>query len=155
MLLSLESVATNQINRHLLLFNAFVLILYRSSYTSTGHCRITMYCCCALQELCAGFELLEEILVLRLEGGAEHYIPVMGRYASHAFGAPLEQLSARHGSQVCTVVQHSTAQHSSTITNYYSWMRMRVAVLPSAAASYVQYAASSLLMLIAILMFHE
>eukprot|EP00903_Cladosiphon_okamuranus_P010739 g10150.t1 len=51
------------------------------------------------RELCAGFELLEEILVLRLEGGAEHYIPVMGRYASHAFGAPLEQLSARHGSQ--------------------------------------------------------
>lgn len=54
----------------------------------------------ALQELCAGFELLEETLVLRLEGGAEHYIPVGGRYASHAFGAPLEQLSARHGSQV-------------------------------------------------------
>lgn len=52
------------------------------------------------QELCAGFEALEETLVLRLEGGAEHYIPVMGRYASHAFGAPLEQLSARHGSQV-------------------------------------------------------
>lgn len=54
----------------------------------------------ALQELCAGFELLEETLVLRLEGGAEHYIPVVGRYASHAFGTPLEQLSARHGSQV-------------------------------------------------------
>ena len=55
-----------------------------------------------MQELCAGFELLEEILVLRLEGGAEHYIPVTGRYASHAFGAPLDQLSARHGSQVHT-----------------------------------------------------
>ena len=69
--------------------------------------------CCASQELCAGFELLEEILVLRLEGGAEHYIPVMGRYASHAFGAPLEQLSARHGSQVCT------AQPSSLLLPHY------------------------------------
>ncbi|CAM9113698.1 unnamed protein product [Ectocarpus sp. 13 AM-2016] len=51
------------------------------------------------RELCAGFEVLEELLVLRLEGGAEHYVPVRGRYASRAFGTPLEQLSARHGSQ--------------------------------------------------------
>lgn len=44
--------------------------------------------------------MLEETLVLRLEGGAEHYVPVVGRYASPAFGMPLEPLSARHGSQV-------------------------------------------------------
>ncbi|CAN0254877.1 unnamed protein product, partial [Hapterophycus canaliculatus] len=38
------------------------------------------------RELCAGFDVLEETLVLRLEGGGEHYIPVHGRYASQAFG---------------------------------------------------------------------
>ena len=38
--------------------------------------------------------------MLRLEGGAEYYIPVFARYASEAFGTPLEQLSSKHGSQV-------------------------------------------------------
>lgn len=52
------------------------------------------------QEICAGFEILEDTLVLRLEGGAEYYVPVFARYASQAFGTPLEQLSFKHGSQV-------------------------------------------------------
>lgn len=52
------------------------------------------------QEICAGFEILEDTLVLRLEGGAEYYVPVYARYASQAFGTPLEQLSSKHGSQV-------------------------------------------------------
>lgn len=67
-----------------------------------------------LQELCAGFEVLEETLVLRVEGGAEHYVPVSGRYASQAFGAPLEQLSARHGSQVCTAAGVLAVRYVST-----------------------------------------
>lgn len=59
------------------------------------------------QEICAGFEILEDTLVLRLEGGAEYYVPVSARYASQAFGTPLEQLSSQHGSQVlspCPIV---------------------------------------------------
>lgn len=60
-----------------------------------GYCSISL-----LQELCSGFEVLEETLVLRVEKGAEYYIPVFGSYASPAFGTPLEQLSANHGSQV-------------------------------------------------------
>lgn len=59
--------------------------------------------CGTLQELCAGFEVLEETLVLRLEGGAEHYIEVSARYASPSFGCPLEKLSAKHGSEVGVV----------------------------------------------------
>lgn len=38
--------------------------------------------------------------MLRLEGGAEYYVPVFARYASQEFGTPLEQLSSKHGSQV-------------------------------------------------------
>lgn len=53
-----------------------------------------------LQDVCAGFEVLQETLVLRLEGGAEHYIEVSARYASKGFGCPLEKLSAQHGSEV-------------------------------------------------------
>lgn len=60
----------------------------------------------ALQELCAGFEVLEETLVLRLEGGAEHYVPVFGRYASPAFGASLEDLAAKHGTEVLLFRNH-------------------------------------------------
>ncbi|CAM9504238.1 unnamed protein product [Laminaria digitata] len=51
------------------------------------------------REICSGFEILEDTLVLRLEGGAEYYVPVFARYASQAFGTPLEQLSSKHGSQ--------------------------------------------------------
>lgn len=60
------------------------------------------FCSFALlqQELCAGFEVLEETLVLRLEGGAEYYVPVFARYASPAFGTPLALLSANRGSEV-------------------------------------------------------
>lgn len=52
------------------------------------------------QEICGGFDVLEDTLILRLEGGAEHYIPIRGHYASTAFGTPVEQLVARHGLEV-------------------------------------------------------
>ncbi|CAM9192473.1 unnamed protein product [Discosporangium mesarthrocarpum] len=51
------------------------------------------------REVCAGAEVLEDMLVLRLEKGAEHYIPVTAQYASPAFGRPLEELVSRGGQE--------------------------------------------------------
>lgn len=51
--------------------------------------------------------------MLRLEGGAEYYVPVFARYASQEFGTPLEQLSSKHGSQVlsCCPLCHTGGVH--------------------------------------------